>query len=61
MTEVLSNPRSVDREHKATNCMHCGGRPPETVVANHSLLWHDGDVVCAMPDCGRFVRDYDAG
>lgn len=28
-------------------------------VENHSLMWHDGDIVCQ--DCGGYVRMFDAG
>lgn len=38
-------------------CRQCGST--NTSVYNHSLMWHDGDVVC--DDCGRYVRMYDAG
>ena len=29
------------------------------VVINHSLMWHDGDVVCER--CRCFIRSFDAG
>jgi hypothetical protein len=40
---------------------HCKCREPEQVteVVNHSMMWHDGDVICVT--CGGYVRSYDAG
>lgn len=29
------------------------------IVVNHSLMWHDGDVICQ--NCTGYIRDYDAG
>lgn len=57
----ISNPMDVDRTRKAADCADCDGTPPSTRIVNHSMMWHDGDVVCAKPDCCRFVRNYDAG
>lgn len=38
-------------------CRQCGSE--DTRVENHSMMWHDGDIVCN--DCGRYVRMFDAG
>ncbi len=51
----------VDRGLLAADCLRCAGKPPGSEVVNHSLVWHDGDVVCTVKDCGRYVRGYDAG
>jgi hypothetical protein len=40
------------------NCPKCGATPDTFYVANYSLIWHDGDVMCR---CGHRVRSYDAG
>lgn len=57
----ISNPLTIDRTHKAADCPTCGGKPEKTEVVNHSLMWHDGDVICAKADCCRYVREWDAG
>ncbi len=38
-------------------CPKCGGT--EFEVRNYSMLWHDGDIHCAV--CGRYIRGFDAG
>jgi hypothetical protein len=38
-------------------CPECGSQ--NTVLENHSMIWHDGDIVCA--DCRTYVRGWDAG
>jgi hypothetical protein len=40
------------------NCPKCGNPPSTFYVANHDLIWHEGDVMCP---CGHRVRTYDAG
>jgi hypothetical protein len=55
----------VNKHGIPERCPHCGIEPPEgsdviaVRVENHSLMWHDGDVVCAV--CGGFIRRFDAG
>jgi hypothetical protein len=50
----------VDRKFRAKDCVVCGGQPEpkNTRIVNHSLMWHDGDIICV---CGRYVREFDAG
>lgn len=31
----------------------------EHVVKNYSMMWHDGDIHCAV--CDTYIRMYDAG
>ncbi|MFB3779679.1 MAG: hypothetical protein ACE141_18820 [Bryobacteraceae bacterium] len=38
-------------------CPKCGSTEME--LRNYSMLWHDGDVHCAV--CGAYVRGWDAG
>lgn len=44
---------TYDKEKQKT-CKH-----KNQTVINHSLMWHDGDVVCV--DCGKYIRAFDAG
>ncbi len=44
---------TIDLEKQKT-CKH-----EKQTVINHSLMWHDGDVVCV--DCGKWIREFDAG
>lgn len=37
----------------------CKSKKLVVKVIDYSMIWHDGKVVCA--ECGRYIRDYDAG
>lgn len=49
---------SVDMKIDYTDKCKCENRSG-TFMANHSLMWHDGDIMCN--DCGKFVRFFGAG
>lgn len=38
-------------------CPVCGSH--EFEMRNYSMIWHDGDIHCAL--CGEFIRVFDAG
>lgn len=52
---TMSNKEKYNFEKKCK----CKSKKQKPVVINHSLSWHDGDVVC--DNCKCFIRDYDAG
>lgn len=53
------NGREIQHSSLACPGRVCECGSTEFEMRNYSMLWHEGDIHCAI--CGKFIRTFDAG